>query len=236
MTRSIRGTSRPAAALALTVSAAAACFVDIPTDDPVPSACAARNCSEHAYCNAGDCFCDPNYVGNPDALHGCQPVDGLSPCDTTCGLNAFCDGTACSCAEGFVAVCGTGDCIPIGQLCDGTPDCVNGSDEDPMVCFAGSVQTWTLEDACDDGLAIQWRVFSMDRDWLWPGPDAVFTSVAPHEPSYESVECLDGELLCFGAQAGDRQWGIGLDGRGECDDCCQPCASDTVELAPLACE
>lgn len=219
----------------LVACSAAACFVDIPADEPVPSSCTARTCSEHAYCNDGDCFCDPNYVGNPDALHGCQPVGALSPCETTCGLNAYCDAGSCRCAEGFVAVCGTGDCTATASLCDGTVDCANAADEDVRVCFDGEVQQWSIVDDCDDGRGIAWRLFSQDRDWIWPGPDDTFASAGLGVSASESIECLVGELVCFGGAAGDRSWGVGLDGRAECEDCCQPCSATSVELEPLTC-
>lgn len=206
------------------------------TEQHPPSACDLKQCSEHGNCHAGKCRCDSGYVGNPDALHGCQALQTGSPCDTTCGLNAYCDGGACVCSDGFVAVCSTGDCIAAGRLCDGTSDCPNAADEDPLVCFDGSVQQWSTADGCDDGRPIQWRVWAQERDWVWPGPDAVFSTAELDVVDRERIECVAGELLCFGAQAGDRTWGVGLDGAGECEDCCQPCASAPVDMGVLTCD
>ena len=213
----------------------AGCFVDLDEDHPVIDPCDAITCSVNGYCQAAECHCDRGYVGNPDALHGCQPLGTQSPCGTTCGLNAFCDSGECVCDDGFVAVCGTGDCLSQGRLCDGTADCANASDEDPMVCFDGAVQEWSVIDDCDDGHDIAWRVWSQDREWVWPSVDDVFTTDGLGVTSREPIECLTDELLCFGGVAGERQWGIGLDGAGSCDDCCQPCASDVVEIGTLTC-
>lgn len=214
----------------------AACFVD-GGDDPVRlDPCDVVACSVDGYCQAGECHCDPGFVGNPDALHGCQPSGTKSPCGTTCGLNAFCDSGECVCDDGFVAVCGTGDCIGTDRLCDGTADCANAADEDALVCFDGAVQYWTVVDGCDDGEDVAFRLWAQDRDWVWPSVDSEFRTAGLEQVSSEPIECLDGELICFGGVAGDRQWGIGLDGEGSCDDCCQPCASDVVDIGALTCD
>lgn len=216
--------------------AVAGCFVDLPADAPLPSACAGQTCSSNGHCNDGACRCDPNHVGNPNALHGCQPVGVLSPCQTTCGLNAFCDAGACRCADGFVAVCGTGDCVASRALCDGAADCANAADEDPLVCFDGAVQPWTVVDRCDDGAPVRWRVWAQDRDWVWPNPDETFVSDGYDRETEQSIECLVGELLCFGAESAGSVWGVGLDGRGQCDDCCEPCGIEAVDVGELTCE
>lgn len=215
----------------------AGCFVDLPADTPIPDACLGLSCSADGFCDDGVCLCQSNFVGNPYALHGCQPIGALSPCDTTCGLNAYCEAAACRCADGFVAVCGTGDCVATRMLCDGTPDCANAADEDPYVCHDGAVQTWSFVDACGDDDDIQWRVWSQDREWVWPNVEGTFTSVGQGGETREPIECLVGETMCFGGESSDGTiWGIGLDGRGACDDCCHPCSGDPVDLGELDCE
>jgi hypothetical protein len=139
------------------------------------------------------------------------------------------------CAEGFVAVCGTGDCLAQESLCDGTPDCANEADEDAAVCFPAAVQDWIVVDACEDGYDTMWRVYSLDRGWAWPDADSTFLTGGLGVETLESIECVLGETLCFGARAGDMSWGIGLDGAETCDDCCWPCASDTVYVGELLC-
>lgn len=212
------------------------CFVDLPADDPLRPLCASVNCSANGHCDDGACFCDHNYVGNPYALHGCQPTGVLSPCETTCGLNAYCESGACHCADDFVAVCGTGDCVADANLCDGKNDCANAADEDPLVCYDGAVQAWNLVDLCDDHADVRWRVWAQDRDWVWPNPDDTFVSEGFDQTSVQSIECLAGELLCFGGESGDSVWGVGLDGQTRCDDCCQPCAVDPVDVGDLRCD
>ena len=199
--------------------------------------CAEVACSVEGYCEQGECFCNPDFVGNPNALYGCQPSQAsAAACQTTCGLNAYCDdGVACVCADGFVAVCGTGDCMPIEQVCDGIEDCVNERDEDPEVCEVAEVQQWTLIDGCDDGIDVSWRLWARDRGWVWPSLEEVFFSEGPDVVSRTTIECVRGETICLGAQAGDVEWGIGAFGNGTCDDCCKPCLPGVIEFGTLAC-
>lgn len=213
------------------------CFVQV--DEPPPltvDPCEDVACSEHGYCDAGECFCEPYYIGNAYALHGCQPTGAVpGACDTTCGLNAFCDGSGCACVEGYVAVCGTGDCMPVEQVCDGVADCVNDRDEDPEVCDVAEVQHWSLADDCVDGLDVHWRLWAQDRGWVWPSLDDAFVTEGVGVAQRASIECIRGETICLGAEAGGVQWGVGLDGTTACDDCCHPCVPGVIEFGSLAC-
>ncbi|MEM6292154.1 MAG: hypothetical protein AAGA54_12840 [Myxococcota bacterium] len=203
------------------------------SDDP----CDDVACSVDGYCSDGECFCNPYFVGNPYALYGCQPSTATSSCDTTCGLNAFCDDGlgACVCAEGFVAVCGTGDCLPEALLCDGNDDCVNGNDELAEVCTSADVQQWAVTDVCDDGQDIAWRLWSLDRGWVWPSLSSTFFTDGYDVITYTSIECVTGETICLGAELGGASWGVGLDGVGDCEDCCWPCQEGVVDFGALAC-
>lgn len=226
------------------VAGLAGCFVQVdapPSEtgggDTDADPCAQVACSVQGYCEQGECFCNPSFVGNPNALYGCQPSEA-SPgaCQTTCGLNAYCDdGAACVCADGFVAVCGTGDCMPTEQVCDGIEDCINARDEDPEVCEAAEVQQWTLVDGCDDGLDISWRLWARERGWVWPSLEDVFLSEGPDVVSRTTIECVRGETICLGAAAGDVEWGIGALGNGMCEDCCKPCLPGVIAFGTLAC-
>ncbi len=215
------------------------CFVQV--DDPEPEVeapagpCDAVACSDNGYCEEGTCFCDPYYVGNPNALHGCQPAGALGACETTCGLNAFCDDGACVCAEDFVAVCGTGDCMPQAQVCDGIDDCLNENDENPEVCEVAEVQQWTLADGCDDGLDIEYRLWAQDRGWVWPSLDEAFITEGVDVLSRTTIECVRGETICLGAEVDGVSWGVGLSGAQTCADCCRPCQPGVVEFGTLAC-
>lgn len=223
-----------ASAVALLGLPSWSCVIEAPNDDP--SLCEDVQCSLNGYCRDGDCHCDRGFLGNPYALHGCQSTTPGTGCTTTCGLNAYCESGACVCADGFIAVCGTGDCLALRQLCDGIPDCPNQMDEAPQTCAQQIVQQWTLTDDCDDGEDVEWKLWSRDRDWAWPGAGESFVTMGPGLPSHEEIECLKGELVCMGAQASGRTWGVGVDGTGQCEDCCFHCREDAIDLGSLACE
>lgn len=220
----------------LAAVALSGCFVDLPVDDPLGSACTGRTCSENGRCDDGACLCNAGFSGNPYALYGCQPVATLLPCEPACGANATCVGGTCRCVDGSVAVCGNGACVATRNLCDGTADCPDGGDERPLVCFDGAVQPWRFVDLCDDDEDIRWRVWAQDRDWVWPDPESTFTAEGFAAISQQTIECVVGELLCFGAESEDSVWGVGLDGRGACDDCCEPCGIEVVDMGDLRCE
>ena len=210
------------------------CVVEIPPEKRHP--CRDIRCSLDGYCTAdAQCKCKPGFVGNPYALHGCQPSQPQAHCQTTCGLNAYCHDAACRCADGFVAVCGTGDCLPETSLCDGVEDCANAADEDPEICFPIIVQEYLVTDRCDDGQPVVWRLWAGDRDWVWPDPEDAFVTAGFGVLSSELIECRRGELVCFGASLGDAYWGVGADGMRSCEDCCYACAGDSVELGALGC-
>ncbi len=212
-----------------------ACVIETDDDPEVIGPCGGVHCSENGYCDAGECRCDPGFVGDPYAAHGCSKVGA---CPTTCGLNAYCDDGACVCAAGFVAVCSTGDCIAASSLCDGVPDCANEADESSEVCDTFVVQTWHVVDDCDDGLDVEWRLWSEDGTWVWPNIEEVFMTAGLGARVTESIECLEGETVCLGAAAegaSGHRWGVGIDGEMSCDGCCFRCEAGSIDYGALLC-
>lgn len=209
------------------------CVVESSNDE---SSCGGATCSVGGYCDRGRCVCESGLVGDPYAAYGCQPPPGTG-CPETCGLNAYCDASGeCVCATGYDAVCGTADCLATSLLCDGVADCPAGEDEAPSVCADEIDQEWTLIDDCNDGIDVQWRLWSADGTWTWPGGDEVFWSRGYGLLAFESILCFEGETICLGAQADTKTWGVGLDGTVPCEDCCYACGLDRVEFGWLACE
>jgi hypothetical protein len=137
--------------------------------------------------------------------------DPIDPCvDVTCGENAYCtiDGD-CACLEYF----------------DGDPN---------VAC--DPVMRWYVTDACDDGLPIRIRLFAQDRDWSWPALPDYYETTGLQEIDFIDITCVPGESICYGAQAGDREWGVGLDGADTCDECCFECDAVDVDIGLLTCE
>jgi hypothetical protein len=219
---------------AAAVAVCSGCVIEVPAERRHP--CADIRCSIDGYCTAdAQCKCKPGFVGDPYARYGCQPLHPHNHCQTTCGLNAYCENAVCRCVDGFVAVCGTGDCLHEGQLCDGVDDCANAVDEDPEICYPMIVQEYLVTDQCDDATPVIWRLWSGDRDWVWPSPDDAFVTRGFGVLSSELIECRRGELVCFGASLDGAHWGVGADGSRSCDDCCYTCAGELVDLGYLGC-
>lgn len=220
----------------LVASAAGGCVLYGEPDDY--KTCAEVACGNNASCGDGQCFCDPGYTGNP--YTGCQadkPVVDES-CAKDCGQNAYCSEGECYCELDHVYVCGpNAGCLPEARLCDDTPDCPNSADEEVAVCSPAIFQEWLLTDSCDDGLDIEWRLFSQDRDWAWPDIDSTFRTAGYGIDVYQIVQCFEGETICFAGQSGATTWGFNLDGSGSCEACCAPCGSQqTLDLGFLTCQ
>lgn len=84
---------------------------------------------------------------------------------------------------------------------------------------------WTVVDNCNDGRQMQFRLFEyrggqiVDR---WPS-DRSRSYVANElgtEYFVRTRSALDGEQVCFGGNAGNQYWGVGIDGDRGCETCC----------------
>ncbi|MCA9715609.1 MAG: hypothetical protein H6713_21010 [Myxococcales bacterium] len=208
---------------------------DVEDGDP----CAGVTCSADGGCEAGVCFCDEGYSGNPYNDRGCQPTapaaDG-SACEPSCGVNAHCSDNACYCDVGHVAVCPGADCLPEDRVCDGEADCPGGEDEAAEVCNRTILQEFLLTDDCYDGLDIQWRLWSEDNSWVWPGPESAFQTAGDGVDTYELVDCYAGEWLFFGGESGAATWGVGLQGELPCENCGFQCGqAPTIDIGYLTC-
>ena len=70
---------------------------------------------------------------------------------------------------------------------------------------------------------------SRNRRAIWPGPSKHFT-LADYKVGTFKLSCVAGERICYGAApsgAASKIWGVGLDGKAQCKDCCQTCGGDT---------
>ncbi len=126
----------------------------------------------------------------------------------TCGANAYCDAGQCSCYPGYGGVAEQG-CDPLMSV--------------------------LVTDLCDDDLDVEFRLFSEYDDTTWPTNSTLFTAGYDVDTIHE-IRCLDGEVVCFGAQAGDLSWGVGL---GNDLSCGSPfrfeCGPYTVDAGFLTC-
>lgn len=193
-------------------------------------------CGANASCGGEDaaCFCDAGHEGNPyDGCKATMPIVDES-CATPCGQFAYCSEGGCYCELDHVPVCGANaGCFPEARLCDDVADCPNSADESVAVCNPSIFQEWLLTDGCDDGDDIQWKLFAQDRDWSWPSGDDVFRSGGYGVDMYQTIQCFEGELICFAGASSTSSWGFNLDGTGMCDACCAPCGNDGYGLLDI---
>ncbi len=140
---------------------------------------------------------------------GCVVYVSERECDgVSCGANAFCDLGTCRCFSGY----------------EGDPD---------EVC--DPVMSWLLTDSCDDGEEIEFRLFALERDWVWPDGGDVYFTQGLDVDSQADIVCYEGETICFGAETSGYVWGVGLDGSEDCEACCFECGSVYADMGYLTC-
>lgn len=131
--------------------------------------------------------------------------------DASCGKNAYSYSGDCFCEDGYIG-------------------------SDPWVEGCSPAVTFLITDDCDDDYDVLWKLFSDDREWTWPAGDAVYVTPGYVRDQYETIECNEGEWICFGGQTdGGLVYGVGLDNAQSCDNCCYPCESATHDLGYLTC-
>ena len=107
------------------------------------------------------------------------------------------------------------------------------SDNNPVTGpFEIADMNWILVDRCDDGLGLQARFFDVDRDLVWPGRGSVFAT-GPGGIIDALITCEVGDLICHGTETDPADglfWGLALDGRAGCENCCEVCRNLVVEF------
>jgi hypothetical protein len=98
--------------------------------------------------------------------------------------------------------------------------------------FAGSV-TFVMNNHHPNAVEVQ--LYSQDRDHVWPAPDEVYL-LDDGETKTMSLECDEGESICYGAWiSGDQStyWGVGPNMTQDCDNCCYTCQGGETEQINL---
>ncbi|HEY0135575.1 MAG TPA: hypothetical protein VGB85_15930 [Nannocystis sp.] len=205
-----------------------------------PKSCDELVCGDNATCDGdpGECSCDAGYAGDPYKKCIAEQPPADETCALECGQNAYCSEGECFCELDHVAVCGANaGCLPEARLCDHQQDCPNAADEAVVVCSTPLFQDWLLTDDCDDGLPIEWRLFAQDREWSWPDGASSYKTTGLGAEDHQTVQCFEGEYICFGGRSGAVTWGFNLDGSGSCDACCAACGSQSVlDIGFLTCD
>jgi hypothetical protein len=94
---------------------------------------------------------------------------------------------------------------------------------------AASESTITFKIECDYQYAVRIGFYSQERNLVWTGGHDAYR-IDDYETHAYKLRCSSGEKICYGAQAsgGSTSWGVGLDGRRSCKNCCAFCGGSSV--------
>lgn len=89
---------------------------------------------------------------------------------------------------------------------------------------------WTFNHRCGNGERIDFRVFDLDDSLVWPADTSMHYFQDPGTSGYVDLACTIGANICWGGQQVSHglTWGVGIDGRGACTNCCYHCAAMSV--------
>jgi hypothetical protein len=154
----------------------------------------------------GDC-CSPLVC----LAGGCRvaPVCGDHVCDSAEKDTCCAD---CGCGLGFSCVNG-GACSNVGV----------------------SSLAVNIENECSSDV-IDLQIYDFADELQWPGTPMPF-ELSQDQPQQLNIQCTQGSQLCYGGaqEAGSHQWGVGLNGKSTCQDCCFVCNGAYTTLVPLTC-
>lgn len=89
---------------------------------------------------------------------------------------------------------------------------------------------FSVQDFCADGIGAEFRFFDLADGLAWP-----VATVGDLAKVTTTLACVPGAQICYGAQAGDKVWGLGLDGtRPATAGACATCQNN-VALGGLSC-
>ncbi len=92
--------------------------------------------------------------------------------------------------------------------------------------FADTI-TWQLRSFHPKPVDLKFH--SQNRRAVWPEPGKHFT-LADYKVGTFKLNCVAGEKICYGAAPSGNAtkiWGVGLDGKAKCQDCCFTCGGNT---------
>jgi hypothetical protein len=85
---------------------------------------------------------------------------------------------------------------------------------------------------------VQIEFYSQARNHAWPGGDDAY-DINDYDVHEYRLNCRTGEKVCYGAwETGNasRYWGVGLNDKHNCEDCCSTCGGGPLPLRILESE
>ena len=226
--------------------------------DMSPPACTAQGvaCAASAEC------CNPLVCTNGVCAAGCRSEGGACAGLTDCCEPLVC--TAGKCAQPAGCRGRTQACVSNNDCCMGTqcitgkcavpPPCAMAAGTcatsadccNPLVCVATkcamgqATMTIITSDQCNDGQDVQYRFFDDTTKQQWPADPTQVYVMKFGATVNNMLTCNTGDRICLGAgQAmGVNSWGVGIDGKAGCPNCCITCmpTPPPITIPPLTCK
>lgn len=90
---------------------------------------------------------------------------------------------------------------------------------------------WIIIDHYDTVRSVNYRFLSQERQYAWPSLRSTYSTPEFRVPRDHRLRCnRTGEKICVGGAVGRRYWGVGLDNRHQCTNCCVRCDGGTYEF------
>ena len=83
--------------------------------------------------------------------------------------------------------------------------------------------TWSFRNNHEN--RVQLEFYSQNRDIAWPGGGEAYV-LDDYDLHTFRLNCWEGEKICYGAWLdgdSDTYWGVGIDDKHGCEDCCVTC-------------
>ena len=99
----------------------------------------------------------------------------------------------------------------------------------PATAAAGEM-TWQVRSTHPNKVQIEF--YSQQRKHAWPGGNRAYNLNDDEVHSF-SLNCNSGEKICYGAWVNGNSktyWGVGMNDRHGCDNCCYSCDGDTAVI------
>ena len=166
------------------------CDGELDCNDGQDEAGCAEKCSRaEFYCYADNSCIPQSAVCNGNKTDGCSDGDDEAKCEL--GERLRCEDSEFSCRDG--------SCVPADFLCDGTRDCLDGSDEAHRNCTSSCT---TKERLCASGEKCLPAIFWCDGDVdCEDGSDEAGCEISPRDCQFPSHSCdgVGNQSLCLEA-------------------------------------
>lgn len=95
--------------------------------------------------------------------------------------------------------------------------------------------TFTIEDACNNGIRINYKFYDFTNNLVWPSSTTHYYTQYYGARYTHNLSCRVGASVCYGGRSGNIYWGVDVDGSKYCDACCISCSQGNSLSRRLTC-